>query len=288
MAKTALPGAKRLNAFAMPADELTIVGLDTDEGPEHPLYDERIKMPLDEGLVRNIRKFGVLETVTVRKNGERVEVVAGRQRVRATREANRRNSEEGLQPILVPVFVKRPRSDGDALGVMISENENRQDDDPLTRAAKASRLLDFGATEEDVAIAFGISRQTVRNLLALMELSDKVKKAVSQRQISATAAIELRDLTHTDQNAKLAEMLDVGATSTSEARRQRQARQNGASATPRAKRPGIKTLRKVADDEEFVSGLSADARAILQWVLGDDNAARRVKGLTSVLKEESE
>lgn len=288
MAKTALPGAKRLNAFAMPPEELTIVGLDTDEGPEHPLYDERVKMPLDEGLVRNIRKFGVLETVTVRKNGDRVEVVAGRQRVRATREANRRNDEEGLQAIMVPVFVKRPRSDGDALGVMISENENRQDDEPLTRATKAARLLDFGATEEDVAIAFGVSRQTVRNLLALMELSDKVKKAVSQRQISATAAIELRDLTHADQNVKLAQMLDVGATTTSEARRQRRARQNGTSAEPRAKRPGIKVLRKVAAAKEFVSELSPDARDLLQWVLGDDNAARRVKGLTAILKDSDE
>lgn len=285
MAKTALPGAKRLNAFAMDPDALTIVGLDTEDGPEHPLYDERIKLPLDEGLVRNIRKFGVLEAVLVRKNGHLVEVMAGRQRVRAAREANRRNNEEGMQPIAVPVFVKRPRADGDALGVMISENENRQDDDPLTRAKKASRMMDFGASEHEVAVSFGISKQAVKNLLALLDLSDKVKTAVEHKKVSFSAAIELRDLPRTKQDEKLKEMIAAGATGVSEAKRQRRARANGKSAAPRGRAVDIKTLRKVAGDEAFTSELTPDARAILQWILGDEDAAKRVKGLTALLKE---
>jgi len=284
VAKTALPGAKRLNAFAMDPNALTIVGLDTQDGAEHPLYDERINMPLDEGLVRNIRKNGVLVTVTVRKNGPLVEVMAGRQRVRAAREANRRNEEEGLKLILVPVFVKRPASDGDALGVMISENENRQDDNPLTRAKKASRLLDFGETEEDIAIAFGISKQAVKNLLALLELSDKVKAAVEEEQISFSAAIELRDLPRAKQEEQLQAILSSGGIGVSEARRQRRARTNGKSKPARGRPVGVKTLRKVADNEAFTSTLSPDPVAILQWVLGDDTAAERVEGLPDIIK----
>ena len=286
MSKTALPGAKRLNAFAMDPDAITIVGLDTTDGPEHPLYDERVHLPLDEGLVRNIRKNGVLEWVLVRKNGQLVEVIAGRQRVRAAREANRRNDEAGLQPILVPVSVKRPRADGDALGVMISENENRQDDDAITRAHKASRLMDFGATEDDIGITFGISKQAVKNLIALLELSDKVKSAISQRKLSASAAVELRDLTHADQNKKLAEILTTGGTSAAETRRQRQARQNGKPTTPRGKTVAVSVLRKVAADEKFFETLSPDAKDILLWILGDETRAKRIKGLTAVLKEE--
>jgi ParB family chromosome partitioning protein len=284
MGKTALPGAKRLNAFAVNPDTLVIVGLDTDDGPEHPLWDERIHLPLDEGFVLNVARNGVLENVIVRKNGPLVEVVAGRQRVRASREVNRRNAGEDVPLVLVPVTVKRPRGDSDAAGVMISENENRQDSDPLTRASQAARQMNFGATEHDVAITFGISKQAVKNLLSLLELSDKVKKAVQKRQISATAATELRDLTHAEQNEKLAEMLATGATGVVEARRQRKARKNGTPTTPRGKAVGVKTLRQVAANEEFLGTLSPDAKDILLWILGDETRAKRIKGLTAVLK----
>lgn len=284
--KTALPGAKRLNAFAMEPEALTIVGLDTKDGPEHPLYDERVHVPLDEGLVRNIRQNGVLEWVLVRKNGHLVEVVAGRQRVRAAREANRRNEKEGLALISVPVSVKRPRGDGDALGVMVSENENRKDDDPLTRAQKMSRLMNFGESEDSVGISFGLTKAQVKNLLALLELSDKVKRAVSQRQVSPTAAVELRDLTHAEQDEKLAEMIATGSVSVEETKRQRKARRNGEETTPRGKAVGVKVLRKVAADEEFLGTLSADAKDILLWILGDETRAKRIKGLTAVLKGE--
>jgi len=205
--------------------------------------------------------------------------------VRAAREANRRNADEGFEELRVPCIVKRTK-DADALGVMISTNENRQDDDAITRAAKGQRMIDYGKTEEDVAVAFGISKQALKNLLALLDLSSKVQKAVQARKLSATAAIELRDLTHAEQNEKLAEMLATGATGVVETRRQRKARQNGKPTTPRGKGVGVKVLRKVAADEEFLDTLSPDAKDILLWILGDEARVKRIKGLTAVLKEE--
>jgi hypothetical protein len=42
MPKQALDGT-RINAFGMEPKDLVIVGFDTDDGPEHPLWDERVK-----------------------------------------------------------------------------------------------------------------------------------------------------------------------------------------------------------------------------------------------------
>ena len=52
----------------------------------HPLYDERIHLPIDEGMVLNIKELGVLEPIIVWKDPETglTCVVVGRQRVRHT------------------------------------------------------------------------------------------------------------------------------------------------------------------------------------------------------------
>jgi hypothetical protein len=101
--KTAID-AKRGNLFLVPPEDITIIGLDTEDGPEHPLFDERVLLPVDEALARNIAIHGVIEPVVIRKNGDDViEVIDGRQRVRSARLANERLEAEGKEPVLVPV-----------------------------------------------------------------------------------------------------------------------------------------------------------------------------------------
>lgn len=103
----------------------------------HPLYDERIHLPINEPMVLNIMDQGVLEPIIVWKDPEtgRSCVVDGRQRVRHTLEANKRLSIEGKEPLLVPAVTKR----GSAIRMaqaMVSANEIRQADTPLGRAKK--------------------------------------------------------------------------------------------------------------------------------------------------------
>ena len=72
-------------------------------------YDERALLPIDEALVLDIMDQGVLEPVlAIRKGGASI-VIAGRQRVKAAREAKRRGCE-----ISVPVIFKR----GDELRIL--------------------------------------------------------------------------------------------------------------------------------------------------------------------------
>jgi ParB family chromosome partitioning protein len=58
----------------------------------HPLYDERIHLPINDAMVLNIMDQGVLEPIIVWKDPETGKscVVDGRQRVRHTLEANKR------------------------------------------------------------------------------------------------------------------------------------------------------------------------------------------------------
>lgn len=297
MSKQAIPGATRANAFLVDPSDVVIVGLDTKDGIEHPLYDPRIHLPLDEGLVLDLMELGQLQEVLVRKNGDAFEVVDGRQRIRAMREANKRLAAKGMETMKARVAVRRPldrRSvEADALGVMISANENRQDDDVVAKAAKAERLLALGKEKAEVARRFGIVLPSLENLLALNDLSDTVRAAIQAKQIGFIAAIKLNDLSHKDQDETLAAILASGQTTIAELERMRRARKkkkNGKATAeetePRAKRPALKVIRKVSQDEAFMSGLSPDAKALLAWFLGDEKAAKRIKGLSAALREE--
>ena len=127
--------------------------------PKNPLYDERVHMPVPETLIRNIMAKGVLHQIRIRKNDEQKwEVVVGRQRVRATAEANRRLKEEGKPPIKLDATIVRGE-DRDIYGVVVSENEHRTDDSPMAKAKKAQRMEDLGSSEEEICNSFGISKQ---------------------------------------------------------------------------------------------------------------------------------
>ena len=111
----------------------------------HLLYDERINLPIDEGMVLNIKELGVLEPIIVWKDPETglTCVVVGRQRVKHTLEANKLRLKEGKDPLLVPGVVKRGSANQMAK-YMVSENEIRRPDTPLGRAKKMSDALDRG------------------------------------------------------------------------------------------------------------------------------------------------
>ena len=171
-----------------------------------PLFDERVNMPLDEALVLNVMMFGVKEPVLVRKDGDVLKVVAGRQRVRAATEANKRLVKAGKEPMAIRCVMERGTDDV-MLGIMILENEARIDDDPMVRAEKLQRYMAMGKTEEEAAITFNKPLAGIKMLLKLLDCSPKVQKAVTTGKVSASAAAKISELERSAQDEALDEAL---------------------------------------------------------------------------------
>jgi ParB family chromosome partitioning protein len=179
------------------------------------LYDERINMPLDPTFIANVAHYGIIEPVVCAKRGvredgsPRIVVVAGRQRVRAAREANKNLREKGEQIVLVPCVMRRAE-DGVLAEIAVSENEQRRDDTPIAKARKMQRLLDLGRSMADVCMAFGCAKQNVTVHLKLLETDASVQKALASGKVSLQA---VRDevlnpkLTHEQQAAKIPEII---------------------------------------------------------------------------------
>lgn len=230
--------------------------------PTHPLYDERIHLPLSESMVLNIMEYGVLEPVIVWKDKETgiTCVVDGRQRVRHTLEANIRLAARGEKLLLVPGVVKT----GSAVRMsnfMVSANEIRQADTPLGRAKKMSAMLERSHDEKDLALMFGCSIRTVQATLALLECTQAVQDAVEANHITVTHARQLAELPPEDQRQKVKELTDAGAGAKGHERARRQRRVMG------EVQPRLRTRKEIT---KALTDASGDYAAALRWVLGEE------------------
>lgn len=272
--------------------DVTIIGFDTphQEG-DHPLWDERIHLPVDPRLVRNISVYGVSTAVKVRRNGKNpegadiLEVIDGRQRVRACREVF--HAAESAGEVLTLLKIEYEKSDDlTHVGLMISLNEQRQGDTPIARARKAFRATQLGHSQSDVAVMFGVTKQCVDQWLKLVDLDTEVQTAVDSGEISATAALGFSGLSRQKQREGLATLREDSGEDA-----QRPTKEDVAAVTggARVSRPRVRklltlpVLRKLAEEEEWVGGLSSDAQALFRVLLGDESAIAEVPGLSELL-----
>lgn len=228
----------------------------------HPLYDERIHLPLDESMILNIMDQGVLEPIIVWKDPETGLscVVDGRQRVRHTVEANKRLAAAGKDLLFVPAVTKR----GSAVRMaqaMISANEIRRADTPLGRAKKMADALERGHDEEDLSLMFGVGVQTIRATLALLDATQAVKDAVESGTVTVSQARQLANLSPEEQREKVkeVEVATAGTKGHEKSRRQRQVIGNA--------KPRMKSRKEIM---KTLEGASGDYAQALRWVLGDD------------------
>lgn len=226
-------------------------------------------------MVRNIMANGVLQPIVIVRDWEagRNLVVAGRQRVKAAREANKRLRERGEAIILVPAV---PRKDTDGkgaglAGIMVSENEIRRDDNAMVKARKMERLKELGHDADSIALHFGINRLTVENHLCLIGCAKPVQRAVEGGFIGISDVKYLSRLTPSQQTAKVEELIRAipGKQGHARAKAKREVL-TGKSAAPKLKtRAQIDAkLKEVADCGPLDASERKGWREALEWMLG--------------------
>jgi ParB family chromosome partitioning protein len=299
MAKQALEG-DRVNAFAVDPESLTIVGLDTKADASHPLYDEeRLKVldpkqPAMQGLIQSMDLQGNLEPIRVRKNGDLVEVVMGTRRTFAAREVNKIRAKRGDPPI--KIFVLRPDKDTDEVffGMRIAENTQREGYSALAEAKNIAQYMKMtGANEDKAAVYFAVSPQTIKDKLALLDLSPKVQKAMVDGKIDSTPARQLVQLKREEQDEAIDELLadSKGKKPTVEkARAVRNKKKTGKKSADSDLYIGRTMLRKMvklalADKEAGKLKITDDTLAVLRVIVGEPPLGlpkNKVAGLTEL------
>jgi ParB/RepB/Spo0J family partition protein len=198
MAKVLIEDAVRGSHFKLRPDQCTIVGLDTDDGAEHPLWDKRIRLPIDPGMVASIKARGVVQPIRVAVEDGVYYVVAGRQRVRHARIA----VEQGTE-VLIPAIAEKMGDVERHAEIATMENAIRRDDSVLEKASEAQRALDREVPIAQVAVRFGVTVATIQNWTSLLGLAAPVKKAIEAGVVAPTAAAKWASLPKADQVAAL-------------------------------------------------------------------------------------
>ena len=113
-------------------------------------------------LAESIRSYGILQPLTVRRQGTGYELVAGERRLRAAAMAGLRE---------VPCLVAQVGEEDSAL-LALMENLQRRDLDCWEEAEALSRLIArYGLSQEEAARRLGRSQPAVANKLRLLRLS---------------------------------------------------------------------------------------------------------------------
>lgn len=185
-----------------------IIGLDTDDGPEHSLFDgPSNKRPLTEAGVAYAYAHGIDDPIFVVRDGQRVLVVKGRKRTKELREANKRRVADGLDPWLIKTIIipGSHQTPGMRLKRIVENWGLRNERTLREKIREAQELLDHGdATREDVAGWLMIKPARLQSYLDLQQLGDKAGTALDDGSLSPSAAGPLTKLSVEDQDKTLA------------------------------------------------------------------------------------
>lgn len=140
-------------------------------------------------LADSIRRYGLIQPLTVRLNGDRYELIAGERRLRACKL---------LGYLQVPCVI---RSANERVSAEIALIENLMRDNlNMFEQAKAFRRLitEFGLTQEQVAKSLSMSQSAVANKLRLLRLSDEEMAFILDNLLTerhARAILRIKDRT---------------------------------------------------------------------------------------------
>ena len=126
-------------------------------------------------LASSIRQLGVIQPITVKKQGEQYIIISGERRWRASQIV-------GLETL--PAYI-READDENLHAMALVENIQRQDLNAIEIALCMQRLIDeCGLTQEAMAEKVGKKRSTVSNYMRLLNLPNEVQLALKEGLIT--------------------------------------------------------------------------------------------------------
>ena len=150
----------------IPLDQLTI----SNQNMRHSA-----KTPNISDIMPSIQKFGIQQSLLVRKNGKGFEIVAGRRRYFSLLEIAK-NDKGDKKVDDVPCAIMAAGDDAAALEASLIENIARIDPDLMTRFETFAKLVAQGKTVPDIAETFGVTEIMVKRSLALGNLIPAIRK----------------------------------------------------------------------------------------------------------------
>lgn len=181
-----IEGTTRGEIFWMDCnDERLIVVTDKN----HRLYDDRVELPVSEAMVDSISDplIGIIEPVIVRNNGGKYEVVDGRQRVKAAREAQSRINERTIR---IPLIVRSSVNDSKAAIMSCITNNQRTEETAVQKGRRAISMLETGSTPDEISKLFGVSWKTVSGWRSLAE-SPEAQSALESGLVNESKAVQV-------------------------------------------------------------------------------------------------
>lgn len=153
----------------------------------------------NEGLIElseSIKRYGVIQPITVRKNKNKYELIAGERRLRACKLA-------GLKTIRSMVI---EANNCDSAALALIENLQRENLNFLDEAdAYSNLIIDFGLTQEEVAARMGKTQATIANKLRILRLEPSVKKIIRENKLTERHARALLKLPEVETQLKVLE-----------------------------------------------------------------------------------
>jgi len=138
--------------------------------PRLDFYDDTI-----ESLAESIKENGLLQPISVRKSGNKYELIAGERRYRACLLLGKKEIEAILYD----------KTDEESATLSLIENIQRENLNAVEQAMAMHRIMDQeDITQVELAERLGYQQSTVANKLRLLKLPDYVKNALSRGTIT--------------------------------------------------------------------------------------------------------
>jgi len=150
-----------------PQDTSDVLRIPVDLIEPNP-YQPRMNFDTEalEELALSIRTLGLIQPITVRRKGDKYQIISGERRYRASLLA-------GMD--MIPAYI-RDASEQGMLEMAIVENIQRENLDPIEVALSYQRLMEeCSLTQEQMAERVSKKRASVANQLRLLKLPAKVQ-----------------------------------------------------------------------------------------------------------------